>query len=433
MGKNGYAPYSDLCASERYNMLSTREHERTIIATVAQRPSLMAEVCVELRDEHFGEPELAEVWRLMRDHGAYDARALNALLPDFALRALGGPAGVAELVTLAPVADLSPYVEQVLRGHERRRAHRAFASAMRALEGGAQPEDALREVMGAVTPPALRNAYTAADAEELMREYVAHLTERRATGFGVSALDAPMGGLRPGRLHVVAAQSGGGKTTLMMQAALQAALHGRQAVVVSAEMSASALMAICVSNLACTSLSPAAMAQFAKNPDPTVAEQVRRAIERLRHEAGDRLKLIELAQPTPEHLALFCQRYMRDGGGLLICDYIQIMGEPRGAANREQAVARNVARMKAIATEYDVAVLTASQLNREMMLRESDAILHHSDVVLRLDFDAEEALKTARRQVTARCLKNRGASPFIAPLVFAADQARFFGVTNERI
>ena len=427
MGRNGSMPYSEL------NMLSTREHERTIIATVAQRPSLMAEVCVELRDEHFGEPELAEVWRLMRDHGAYDARALNALLPDFALRALGGPAGVAELMTLAPVLDLSPYVEQVLRGHERRTAHRAFAGAMRALEGGARPEEALRDVMSAVTPPALRSAYTAADAELLLREYVGSLTQQRTTGFGVGALDVPMGGLRAGRLHVVAAQSGGGKTTLMMQAALQAALHGRQAVVVSAEMSASALMAICVSHLACLSLSPQAMVQMAKQPDRAVADKMKRAIERLRDEAGDRLKLIELAQPTPEHLALFCQRHIRGEDGLLICDYIQIMGEPRGAANREQAVARNVARMKAIATEYGVAVLTASQLNRELMLRESDAILHHADVVLRLDCDVEEALKTARRQVTARCLKNRGASPFVAPLVFAADQARFYGVADERI
>ncbi|MFN4295059.1 MAG: DnaB-like helicase N-terminal domain-containing protein, partial [Thermoflexales bacterium] len=187
------------------NMLNTDEHEKTIIASVARRPSALAEVCAVLREEHFGSRHLAEVWRLMRDAAALDARALNALLPPDSLRALGGPAGVAELLALAPAPDLTPYVEAVLAAHERRQMHRALGAAMRALEAGADASDALRDVMQSVAAQPARACYTADDAESLLDEYIESVGDKRATGFNIGAIDAPIGGLRPGRLHVVAA------------------------------------------------------------------------------------------------------------------------------------------------------------------------------------------------------------------------------------
>src|SRR5690606_11844155 len=51
--------------------------------------------------------------------------------------------------------------------------------------------------------------------------------------------------------------------------------------------------------------------------------------------------------------------------GLVVVDYLQIMGTPKGAQNRENAISEMSRGLKALAKELDVPVIALSQLNRQ--------------------------------------------------------------------
>ena len=66
---------------------------------------------------------------------------------------------------------------------------------------------------------------------------------------------------------------------------------------------------------------------------------------------------------------------------VVIVDYIQLV-ENTGAETREACISEVARKLKNLALTANIAVLTASQLNDNGMLRESRAIGHHADFVI---------------------------------------------------
>ncbi|MDW8293232.1 MAG: DnaB-like helicase C-terminal domain-containing protein [Anaerolineae bacterium] len=409
-------------------MLEYEAHERVIIATLSASPALLSEVALALRPHHFASPALGEVYANMLHHGALDATtALRFLSPD-ALRSLGGAAGVCELFQLAPVSDVMPYVREVIQAFHRRVAHAALRRAADQLAEGADIGSAIAELLASISRSDSSQEFCGEDAGELFKQYVDQMFQSRASGFGVKPIDYAIGGLRAGRLHIVAGQSGSGKTTLMVQAALQAARAGRQAVIVSAEMTPAQIMAIAISHLSGVSIAPMDLLEYrraGKYPEPLHV-----AVQRMR-EIGKAFVVIEKPAPSLADLHLYAQRYLRGTQGLLVCDYLQIMSPPAGAQNREQEVSRNAAGLKELAVRADIAVLTGSQLNREGMTRESEAPLHHTDVLLRIEQPQDE--ESSEPRVKMRIVKNRGGAVGAHEVVFAKKRAAFFSVEREMV
>lgn len=86
----------------------------------------------------------------------------------------------------------------------------------------------------------------------------------------------------------------------------------------------------------------------------------------------------------------------------MVVDYLQLCQSPEGskAETREQQVSEVVRRLKLLALNLNVCVLTASQLNDKGELRESRSIGHHADYVLHIDHSDSQGAEF-------RMMKNR--------------------------
>jgi replicative DNA helicase len=85
------------------------------------------------------------------------------------------------------------------------------------------------------------------------------------------------------------------------------------------------------------------------------------------------------------------QLHAKEPLSLVLIDYLQLVecaSVGRGA-NRETHVSEVARRLKMLAKDLSVAVITMSQLNDDGQLRESRAIGHHADLVLCIELASE--------------------------------------------
>lgn len=409
--------------------MSYPQHERAIIATLAQQPRWIAQVATVLQPHHFSDLALGRVYECIIAHKAVSAATLQPLLDASTLNALGGVMGIAELLEGPTVSDPLAIADELLAAHRRRVAVQALEMASARIKRGDSVQEAIGQMLASVSEVAEASETDLSDVDALFSRYIERVATKRATGFKINVIDSAIGGLRDGRLHIVAAPPGGGKTTLMMQAALQAASNGRIALYVSSEMSEEELIAIAVSHYAMMPLSPIAVRQYlAQGGMPPAIQE---ALARLREMKG-KLRIVCRAAPTLADIELFVQRHL-PAGGLLLVDYLQIMGKPQNAQNREQEVNYNAMGLKSIAVKYNVAVLTAAQLNQEGAVRESTAPLHHADVMIRIDMDRDTSLQSADVHCQFHLLKNRGGATGVHGVYFARARARFHGMESESL
>ena len=379
------------------------DFERILISSLSHQPSLLSVVSTILSPEHFESAEASDIYVQMLARQAFDPSTVVKLVKPETLNKLGGVAGLCEVMAFAPSRDPLMVAQAIRADWERRRAAAIFDYAHKRLEGKeVTPLDALNEVLHKIARIASPSSHvlSAEDAEIALREYEESVYRKDAPGIGIDAVDRVIGGVRPGRLHIVAAYPGGGKTTMMVQTALKVAKHGT-VVLVSGEMTASQIVAVAVSNLGQVDMSPEAIRRRKLNQDHDGIARVKAGLEALKQLP---IYIVDHKAPSLADLNLYCQQYKP---ALLICDYLQIMKSPENAQNREQEVAKNAQGLKSIAMEHDCAVMTGSQLNRDGQTRESDAPFHHCDVFMRIELqDTTDGSPDA--SVKINVLKNRG-------------------------
>jgi replicative DNA helicase len=194
-------------------------------------------------------------------------------------------------------------------------------------------------------------------------------------GTGIGAIDNLDAGLGRGDLLTIAAPTSGGKSILLLQIALKAAIEGKRVLIFSLEMPPKKILRRMLSNY--------------------INRQVKGVSEGLNH--GD-MAAISRGILELKKMNLHIEPSVRDMDGieatvrefkasgncdLVIVDYVQLLHLRELGKNetREQHVSEIVRRLKQIALQLDVAIATASQLNDEGKLRESRAIGMHSDHV----------------------------------------------------
>ena len=207
-----------------------------------------------------------------------------------------------------------------------------------------------------------------------------------STGF--SDLDAMTGGLKPGELWVVAGRPSMGKTSLALDFARHVAFGSGEAVgFFSLEMPKLAL----VERLICTH----ARVPLLRARRSSLSDDEH---ERLSYAAGQVKQACIAVDDTSDLTTLELRsraRRMRkrEGIGLVIVDYLQLMRVPGGLSTREQEVAEVSRTLKVLAKDLEVPVIGLSQLNRASEhrqnkrpvladLRESGAIEQDADLVL---------------------------------------------------
>jgi replicative DNA helicase len=225
------------------------------------------------------------------------------------------------------------------------------------------------------------------EAIEALYERGEHIT---GVPTGFPDLDDITAGFQPSNLIIVAARPSMGKTSLLGDFALQAALDRSDrtpVVIFSLEMSRHEVVK--------RFLSSVARVDSQRINRGSLQEQdwskLSAALGRL---AEAPIFIDDAANITLMEIRAKCRRLKaKHGLGLVIIDYLQLMQSPRRSENRQQEVSEISRSLKILARELEIPVLCASQLNRGVEyrsdkrpllgdLRESGSIEQDSDVVM---------------------------------------------------
>ena len=316
-----------------------------------------------------------------------DLFALQAMLEDNGrLADAGGPSYLTEVFIAYPAPSagvLAHYRENLVRSRAYRKALAVTSGNERDIATGQADLAAIAaELLAANADDAPKATF-----RDQLAAFVDRLESKEAPerfGFGIYGLDEQVlkGGIERKTLAVVAAETSGGKSILLLQFALEAAQEGKRVAIYSLEMSAEQVirrMASCVGKC-----------QILRADEITTAgelESIAKAVGKLK---GLKLHVRDNISSIEDIEADIADLKAGDGVDVVIVDYIQLASTSANGRsdNREQQVSEVCRRLKLLSNSHNIAVATASQLNDDGLLRESRAIGMHADYVLLIIHDA---------------------------------------------
>jgi replicative DNA helicase len=194
------------------------------------------------------------------------------------------------------------------------------------------------------------------------------------------------GGIRGGRMYVVGARPGDGKSIAAHQIAQGAAELGYPALVFSAEMGASEVTGRMVANGALVEQDHI----ISRTLNRDSWRRVNEYIDRARHWS---ISVVDKSNLTMSYIKAVCRNEKRrNNTAVVVLDYLQLVGGDSRGQMREQEVSAISRQVKQLSRELDVAFIVAAQLNRENVrhnrkpimadLRESGGIEADADVVM---------------------------------------------------
>lgn len=250
---------------------------------------------------------------------------------------------------------------------------------------------------------------------DLLIERTAHWESLQAgesspgTPTGLDPLDEALGGgIKPGRVIVLAARPSVGKTSLATQILLHVAGQGQRGLMLSQEMTAGELTDRATAHLGSVRMDRLASGQLETDDWSRISEAADRA-KRLPVSIDDQpaLSLLDIRAKAR-------QAQRRGGLSLIVVDYLQLCSSAAGTEKRHHQIEQISRGIKALAKELGVCVLLLSQLNRASEgdepelhhLKESGAIEEDADVVVMLHPMGSEG--GGALLVMAKVAKNRG-------------------------
>ncbi len=379
------------------------EAEEAVLGSVLIDPEAMHRVNSFLKGDHFYIVKHQWVWEacvgLLERHDPIDfVTVTKELAARNQLDELGGPAYISHLINVVPTAIHAEGYGQIVARTARRRKLLAAASEIAQLAYDETCEDeevfdrAEQAVLG--TRPADQR-HDAAHIAHILTEYsayVEYLYEHRGQPLGVPTglvdLDRLLGGLQKSDFDIVAARPGLGKTSLMLNLALNASQRFHQRVLIfSLEMSKEQIVERLVAQQSGIDSQRLRFGNL-QDDDWPVFVQTTSALS----EAG------VWVDDTPGITALQLRSkarriYAEHGLDLIIVDYLQLMGTDGRVENRNQEISQMSRALKNLARELNVPVLVASQLSRAVEqradkrpllsdLRDSGAIEQDGDVIM---------------------------------------------------
>ena len=240
--------------------------------------------------------------------------------------------------------------------------------------------------------------------QQIQDAYQAQGTGAAGLGTGLSRLDKLIGGLKPGKVYVVAGATAMGKSSLAENVAFGAGAAGKRVAFFSLEMTAEDTIARQISRL--TGIDSTKINNgWLSEAEMDQVIQTRETLSTLP------LHIDDTSAITVAGIRARARRMQRkDGLDLVVVDYLQLMdAETQGHwVNRTEAVGQMTRRIKGVAMELRVPVLLLSQLSREVDrrddhrprlsdLRESGTIEQDADVVMFL-YREEYYLKNEKPQ-----------------------------------
>lgn len=208
---------------------------------------------------------------------------------------------------------------------------------------------------------------------------------------GIQTIDEVSGGVRRGELWTVSAPTSGGKTVLLLNMAGGMMRAGYKPLIFSLELTVDEVIARILAGtfgadyVACTK--PAEATKEALG-------SVQRAVTEL---VKCEWRVIDDPEMTAARVHAEVERMVdREGVDALVVDYLQLLNGERARNERaDEEISRNMKMFKQMAKKFNLAVMTASQVNDDGRLFGSRAIGFHSDVVLMVE---EEGIRVEKNR-----------------------------------
>lgn len=370
--------------------------EKGLLGSILLAPSRVLDLCATRRvtAEWFTDPAHGRIYNLAcnmhEECKPIDLISVTQELEDRGtLKHVGGAAAVTELFRFVPSAGNADYYLQILAEKLQLRIAIEVADeilhAARSLDGDISniAQAGLLKIAGmsessSATKHIREIVFRRLDYYEEIAKNGAKL---EGIPTGIAPLDRATRGLRPGNVIVIAAQTKGGKTTLALNFAQNAAENGHGVGIFSLEMSegelADALIAI-KSGVDISATSEEGMSQ-------RDMRQIVGAVEKL---AGYEIYVRDESVLTPSQFRAAARKLcVEKGCKLLIVDYLQLMEPSARDDNRERQVAESSRVIKTTAAELGVPIIVLSQLNDHGRSRESRAIEQDSNIFAVIEED----------------------------------------------
>jgi len=342
-------------------------------------------------------------------------------------------AALAEITTLGEPDDMLGWHLDRLAEHATRVRLRALATTTAQMAEQDEPSvELLRSKLDDVQQVRTGTSPTVADLLDGHLQRLESPLNDRALPTGITDLDRLLfGGLRAGQLAIVGARPGAGKSVMLLAAARHAALRqDTTTLFVSLEMSQQEVLDRYLAAETRTDL-----AQLIQREVPEERWSV--IARRLTDLTAGRLHLLDKPRCTVADIA---NEARATRAGLVVVDYLQLMGSVGRFSSRQEEVSALSRSLKLLARDLEIPVLVASQLNRGTDsradpkprlsdLRESGAIEQDADVVALLHRDPhDEFLGTTAELILA---KNRSGPIGTVDLAFEGHYASLAGVYRE--
>jgi replicative DNA helicase len=384
-------------------MPQSMEAEKSVLGSILLLPEVFDEVALIIRACDFYSDANRTIYEhllTMHDGGkSIDPMLLvESLRRAEAYEAIGGAAYLAEIGQIVPTAAHAEYYARIVAEKAVLRSlihagtdivHDAYDPALETREALSRAEEKVFSILES------RGSGDLSSINEVLHESLeridARLDHQHAFGgveTGFDDFDQLTGGLQKSELIILAARPSMGKTALAMNITEHVAVQLRVPVLfVSLEMSALELG----DRLLCS----VAEVNGHRLRNGTITAEERRKLVRTAGEISESpLFIDDSPSRTMSEIAANARRLKRRQGlGLVVIDYLQLIEPDNSRDPRQEQVAKIARRLKGLARELEVPVLCLAQLNRQVEasrdnkpqlshLRESGAIEQDADVVM---------------------------------------------------
>jgi replicative DNA helicase len=377
--------------------------EQSVLGATLESKEAIANVIEILHAEDFYKPAHSEIYEtVLTLYGRGEAVDAITVADELGRRGMldqiGGKSYISGLLDAYPTASSAAHYARIVEEHSLLRQLVDAGNQIQEI-GFATPEDVSEaideseEIIYNVGDKRLRDDII--PVKPLLSEamiQIEKLYERGENVTGVASgftdLDEMTAGFQPANMIIVAARPSQGKSALLSDFALNAAMRQQIPVVMfSLEMSKLELVQ--------RFLASEAKVDSQRLRKGTLQDQdwsrLSSALGRL---AEAPIFIDDSANIHLMEMRAKCRRLKaKHGLGLVIIDYLQLMQSPRKSENRQQEVSEISRSLKILAKELELPVICASQLNRGVEyrsdkrpllgdLRESGSLEQDSDLVM---------------------------------------------------
>lgn len=386
------------------------EAEQSVLGCMLLSESAVASACAVLEPDDFYTPAHKEIFEAAKSMYAKSAvvdmvTLTSTLRERGSLEGIGGPTYLVELTQLVPgVSNIDAYIKIV---ENKSTMRRLITSGTEITAIGFDPSQDVTEAVD-MAEQAIFNITQKTStrgfvllADHLLEAYdsieQSYSNKQRITGLstGFTELDNKTSGLHGSELILVAARPSMGKSSFVMNIAVNAALReGAHVAMFTLEDSVSQL----VNRMLCCEAMVELQNVRTGNMSDDDWPKLLKAMSAMQ---DSHIYIDDTPGVTVMDIRSKCRRLkMEKGLDLITIDYLQLMSAPGGSGeNRQQQISDMTRALKGLARELDVPVIVLSQLNRSvetrpdhrpMMsdLRESGAIEQDADLVMFLYRDA---------------------------------------------